>query len=139
MSKKYKLLQSRSGYSLMELLLTIVVLSVVVSLAIPRYNMVLEKGRMQEAVDALRAIVGAERIYHFENHAFTSDLSLLDASEPSGGFKNFENLTATISGSDVIISLNSIDAGYTLSLSSVQGSTIQCSGGTGNICSKLGF
>ena len=76
----------REGFSLVEVMIVLVVIGVLVSFAIPRYDRAVEQSRADVAVANLRAIWSAQRMYWLENHAYTADLStlsnagLLDAS-----------------------------------------------------------
>jgi prepilin-type N-terminal cleavage/methylation domain-containing protein len=65
------------GFSLVEIMVVLVVIGVLVSIAVPRYDRAVEQSRADIAAANLRAVWSAQRMYWLENHAYTSDLSSL--------------------------------------------------------------
>jgi prepilin-type N-terminal cleavage/methylation domain-containing protein len=54
------------AYTLMEVMVTMVVITVVASLALPKYNTVVEKSRSAEGVQILTALCSAQQRYALE-------------------------------------------------------------------------
>jgi prepilin-type N-terminal cleavage/methylation domain-containing protein len=67
----------RSGFSLVELTVAIVVLGILCSIGIPRFQQSLEQSRADIAGANLRAIWSAQRLYWLQNRTYATDLSTL--------------------------------------------------------------
>jgi prepilin-type N-terminal cleavage/methylation domain-containing protein len=65
------------GYSLIETIITMIVLGVLVSMGVPRFQKSLEQSRADVAGANLRAIWSAQRLYWLENRSYAADLSTL--------------------------------------------------------------
>jgi prepilin-type N-terminal cleavage/methylation domain-containing protein len=65
------------GFSLAEVMVVLVVIGVLVSIAVPRYDRAVEQSRADIAAANLRAIWSAERMYWLQNHTYIGDLSAL--------------------------------------------------------------
>ena len=84
--------QKQHGFTLIELMVTVAILAVVASIAIPAYNGYITTARMSEANNALAELKLAEEEYYLENNTYFSgaSTSALSAywtpSEPSPNF-----------------------------------------------------
>lgn len=84
--------QKQHGFTLMELMVTVAILAVVASIAIPAYNGYITTAKMSEAHNALAELKLAEEEYYLENNTYFSGISTsaLSAywtpSEPSPNF-----------------------------------------------------
>ena len=58
------------GFTLMELLVTVAILGVMVSIAIPNYRKSVERGYLREAEDLLMTAYYGERAYFFANNTY---------------------------------------------------------------------
>jgi type II secretion system protein G len=67
--------RARRGFSLVEVMVVLVVMGILVSIAVPRYDRAVEQSRSDIAAANLRAIWSAQRMYWLENHAYTTDLA----------------------------------------------------------------
>jgi prepilin-type N-terminal cleavage/methylation domain-containing protein len=67
----------RRGYSLIETIVTMIVLGVLVSMGVPRFQKSLEQSRADVAGANLRAIWSAQRLYWLENRSYAPDLNTL--------------------------------------------------------------
>jgi prepilin-type N-terminal cleavage/methylation domain-containing protein len=81
--------KSSSGFTLIEITLVIVVLGILASLAIPRYLIVVERGRAAEAHKALGVIRDMELVYFVENNIYTDSIAELGLNYPAGCDPNF--------------------------------------------------
>lgn len=82
----------RSGYSLIEALVALVMMSVLVAMGVPRFQLSLEQSRANVAGANLRSIWSAQRLYWLENRSYAPDLATLQSAnlvDPS-----FESATA---------------------------------------------
>lgn len=136
--------QKVKGYTLIEVVVTIIVLGILTSLALPKLGSTIERGRAAEAMQILQAMLTAQRMYESENGAY------LGGGTPEGAcgwveldvsFLNSDSFDCPIpvdgTGSVVATIDRDGDPGYTLEI--LDDGTIQCSGGSpANICQKLG-
>ena len=65
------------GFTLIELLIALVVLGVLLSLAIPKYEGIVFKAKTAEAKLQLKTLYDLERAYHLEHDVFTTDMKAL--------------------------------------------------------------
>ena len=133
----------RKGQTLMELLIVVIIIGMLASYMLIRYDTMTERMRATEGVNHLIAILGAERRWFSDHGVYTTQLSDLDF-QMSNGWNNFNgpSLFAVPLNSDQIIASIPRNAlapfDYTLSVTENKG-TITCSGGGAGICAKLGF
>jgi type II secretory pathway pseudopilin PulG len=69
----------RRGYSLMEALISLVLMSVVLAMGVPRCQLSLEQSRASVAGANLRSIWSAQRLYWLEYRAYAPDLGTLQS------------------------------------------------------------
>jgi prepilin-type N-terminal cleavage/methylation domain-containing protein len=69
----------RRGWSLVEVMVVVTVMSVLIAMTIPSFHRSVEQSRADIAGANLRAIWSAERLYWLENRTYTSDLSELQS------------------------------------------------------------
>jgi prepilin-type N-terminal cleavage/methylation domain-containing protein len=67
----------RRGFSLVELMVAVVVLGILSSIGIPRFQQSLEQSRADIAGANLRAVWSAERLYWLQNRTYATDLNTL--------------------------------------------------------------
>ena len=65
------------GYSLVEMMVAIIVVGVLISMGVPRFQLSLEQARANVAGANLQAIWSAQRLYWLENRAYAIDLTTL--------------------------------------------------------------
>ena len=70
----------RRGYSLVEVVVVITVISILVVISVPTFGRAVEQSQADIAAANLRAVWSAERLYWLENHAYTTDLTALQSS-----------------------------------------------------------
>lgn len=68
------------GYSLVEVLVALVMMSVLVAMGVPRFQQSLEKARADVAGASLRSIWSAQRLYWLANRTYAPDLPTLQSS-----------------------------------------------------------
>ncbi len=67
-------LQRASGFSLMELLITVVIIGIVVSIGYPSYMEHTKKTRRTEATGALLNVAGAQEKFFMQDNQYTAEL-----------------------------------------------------------------
>ena len=68
---------NRSGWTVVELLVAIVIIGILVSFAVPAYMRSIERSKCSQAMSNLRTIRQAELAYFVARQGYTSDWSLL--------------------------------------------------------------
>jgi type IV pilus assembly protein PilE len=87
-------LKKRSGFSLLELLVVLVIVGILASVAYPSYVDSVRKANRSEAIAELQNILAAQERYFLANRTYAKDLTLLGY--PAGGtLDNF-----TLAGED---------------------------------------
>lgn len=71
---------NKQAFTLIELLVVVLIIGILVAVAVPQYQKVVEKSKMTEAVTLVRAIANANLVYYMANgqYAGIGDMDLLD-------------------------------------------------------------
>ena len=70
------------AFTLIEVLVVVLIIGILSAIALPQYQLTVEKARAAEALINLRAIADANRRYHLANGEYTYDITLLDIDLP---------------------------------------------------------
>lgn len=126
------------GFTMTEIVVSIIILGILVSMALPRYTFVAEKMRSGEAISILDALKNAQIRYRYETGAFTSNINDLDLSLPIPSSFSFPSVANT----DPIALIQRNDPNtYHYILGINEDGTITCdiNGSPPDTCTKLGF
>jgi prepilin-type N-terminal cleavage/methylation domain-containing protein len=84
---------SLTGFTLIELIITVTIIALLASIVVVKYGPISEKARSAEAYSILAQIVSAENTYQLESstNSYSGDLSLLDIDLPTS-----QNFTFTV-------------------------------------------
>jgi len=66
-----------TGFTLVEVMVVVVVISVLITMSIPRFQRTIEQSRVEIAAANLRAIWTAQRLYWLEYRTYATDLNEL--------------------------------------------------------------
>ena len=125
---------SLRGFTLYELLFTIVIIGVIVAMALPRYGASVERMRSAEAVQTLTAILNAEKMYFIDNHSYTSDMNQLDVEIPTSNLFSPPELQSDPTAPLASVRRNDPNNAYYLFID--ENGVITC---TGDSCPQLGY
>ncbi|MEK6563910.1 MAG: type IV pilin protein [Candidatus Omnitrophota bacterium] len=75
----------RSGFTIVELVVVVVIIGILAALALPQYIKTVERARQSEAMANLAAIKGAQVRYYLENANYTTNFDNLDIDNTSTG------------------------------------------------------
>lgn len=73
------------GFSMIELMIVVVIISILAAIAIPSYRQYVMKGHRSEATRALQDIASRQESYYFSNNEYTDNLANLGASSSIAG------------------------------------------------------
>jgi prepilin-type N-terminal cleavage/methylation domain-containing protein len=68
-----RILKSRKGFTMLELLMVVIVIGILASLAIPQYQSFMEKARAAEAKNFIGAIRNAQELYYLAHNIYGDD------------------------------------------------------------------
>ncbi len=82
-----------AGLTLMELMITLVILAILASIAIPTYNDQIRKTRRAEAMIALTEMANLQEQFYADNFRYTTTVALLPYPATSDGGSGYYSLS----------------------------------------------
>lgn len=139
----------KKGFTLIELLIVMVVVSLLVTAALPAYRTAMEKGRATEGVANAAAVSEAVNAYYIRNgNSYGNETNLTEFVLGSGGVagitqsKYFSEPSISVDTSSVTVSVtrNLSSKAYTITFTNQNGavSSRSCSG-YAKYCKAIGF
>ena len=74
-----------AGFTLIELLVVVLIIAILAAVALPQYEVAVEKSRITEALAAFNALEKAEKLFDLSNNRYTRKLDELDIDIPGIG------------------------------------------------------
>ena len=85
-------MKNKLGFTLIELLVVVLIIGILAAIALPKYQLVMDKAKYSQAITLLNVLDAAQNRYKLINGTFTTDLTKLDIELPSSGkIKNSSN------------------------------------------------
>jgi type IV pilus assembly protein PilE len=88
-----------SGFTLVELIMVIAVISILMAIAIPSYNSSTTKARRADGQTALMDVMVRQERFYTENNTYTTDLAVLPAQDSSP--EGYYTITAGACGAGI--------------------------------------
>ena len=70
------------GFTLIELLVVVLIIGILVSVALPQYNLAVEKSKVAEAMSVIKSIAQSREVYRLANGNLPFDFGELDIDIP---------------------------------------------------------
>lgn len=113
----------KKGFTLIELLVVVLIIGILAAVAVPQYQVAVEKARLARHLPLFKSLLNAQVLYKLQNGTATNDIDLLDVSvnyvtkEKIGEYRMRYILAdgshfSLYSSSDVVVT--SFPAGYML-------------------------
>ncbi len=140
----------KRGFTLIELLIVMVVVSILVTVALPAYKTSMEKGRALEAMANAAAVSEAMNAFYIRNgNSYGTENALRNfvlGSDSDGGTagitasKYFAAPSISLSGSTATVKMTRIGNGYSITFTNSDGRTTgrSCTGNT-KYCKAIGL
>ena len=75
--------QAKQGFTLIELLVVVLIIGILAAVALPQYQVAVEKSRATQLLVSLKSLADAQEVFYLANNAYTSDATLLDVDMPT--------------------------------------------------------
>lgn len=102
--------RAQGGFTLIELMIAVVVVSILAMIAIPAYNDSVNKGRRSDAKSTLTAIAAKQEQFFMDNKRYTADLKELGytASSSVDSIDGYYKITSAIVASPPAFTLTAV-------------------------------
>lgn len=77
----------QNGFTLMELMITVAIVAILATVAIPSYSNYVQKSRRSEAFNALTSVINAMEKYRLSANAYPTSIGMLDTTITSHGLR----------------------------------------------------
>lgn len=128
--KKHQRVSHRQAFTLMEIMVTVVIMGVLAAVAVPSYSGHVERVKASEGVGLLTSLLAAQERYRLETNAYATAIANLDLDIPNSA--NFNLPPDLYNSAARVATLTRSDGTYTLCINST--GVVSCSGAA-NICS----
>jgi len=81
---------NNGGFTLIELLVVVLIIGILAAVALPQYQLLVEKARATEALINLRAIHNAVELYYLANGVYPASLADIDVKVPASRYFDYD-------------------------------------------------
>ena len=127
-------MKTKRGFSLGEILIVIVIVSVLASLALPKFAITVEHNRAREGAGILYVLLNAQKHFFVENGVYAVNINLLDVDIPAAHY--FDPPTVSANTNDLARIIRSPGGPFNYTLWINVDGTIFCFGA---VCANLGY
>ena len=71
-------MKNKQAFTLIELLVVVLIIGILAAVALPQYQLAVDKTRVMPYVQLMQSINHAEQVYYLANGEYTADLTALD-------------------------------------------------------------
>ncbi len=79
-----EIIMKKRAFTLIELLVVVLIIGILAAVALPQYQVAVQKAKLARLIPLVNAVYTAEEVYYLANGSYTNNLSLLDL-EVGGG------------------------------------------------------
>lgn len=79
----------KEGFTLIELLVVVLIIGILAAIALPQYEIAVEKSRAAEPLAVLKNLREAQELYYMANGTYATDLAELDITVPESKYFNY--------------------------------------------------
>ena len=95
LNKKLPATGRLGGFTLIELLVVVLIIGILAAVALPKYELAVEKSRAAEGISLARSIALANQAYYMANGSWSDDINELDVEFPGEDSVGGETPTAS--------------------------------------------
>jgi type IV pilus assembly protein PilE len=99
----------QAGLSLIEIMITLIIVAVIAGLAYPRYQKMVSRSKQTEAKTILQAIYVGQDLYKMANQVYSANLEMLDIQIPLDAKYTYSTKTAENGSTFVATAVANID------------------------------